>query len=213
MLYSFMRYFQCFSSPFPVFIIISICAHSHGSVKHWWHSSQSTDGCMLTSTKISYLGSFCSSYEIDVSVILQVTWCSYRLYFYLKIMSVIFYVVSCDILLCLQHILNWWCWIFENILYVYAVWKHSYISMYMCTCKWLRYFILSYIVSVWYFIFFDVSTFICYVLSCGILISHMIYIILIINLNMLFNFNFLFWKKLLTYVYTSLSLTAALNNM
>ena len=47
-----MRYFQCFSSPFPVFIIISICAHSLGSVKHWSHSSQSIDGCTLTSTKI-----------------------------------------------------------------------------------------------------------------------------------------------------------------
>ena len=106
MLYSFMRYFQCFSSPFPAFIIISICTHSHGSAKHWWHSSQSIDGYMLTSTKISYLGSLCSYDEIDVSVISQVTWCSYRLYFYLKIMSVIFYVVSCDMFLCLQHILN-----------------------------------------------------------------------------------------------------------
>ena len=31
MWYSFTRYFQCFSSPFPAFIIISICTHSHGS--------------------------------------------------------------------------------------------------------------------------------------------------------------------------------------
>ena len=106
MLYSFMRYFQCFSSPFPAFTIISICTNLHGSANHWWHSSQSINWCMLTSTKISYLGHFCSSDEIDVSVISQVTWCSYRLYFYLKIMSVIFYVVSCDVFLCLQHILN-----------------------------------------------------------------------------------------------------------
>ena len=109
---------------------------------------------MVTSTKISYLGSFCSSYAIDMSVILQVTWCLYRLYFYLKIMSVIFYVVSCDMLLCLTHI--YWtneCWIFESILYVYVAWKHSYISMYMCICTWLWYFILSLvIISVWYFI-------------------------------------------------------------
>ena len=58
MLYPFIRYFQWFSSPCPVFIIISICAHSHGSVKHWWHSSQSINGYMVTSTKIWYLGSF-----------------------------------------------------------------------------------------------------------------------------------------------------------
>ena len=36
-LYSFMRYFQHFSSPFPAFIIISLCTHSHSSAKHWWH--------------------------------------------------------------------------------------------------------------------------------------------------------------------------------
>ena len=106
MLYSFMRYFQCFSPPFPAFIIISICTHSHGSAKHWWHSSQSIDRYMLTSTKILYLGSLCSYDEIGVSVISQVTWCLYRLYFYLKIMSVIFYAVSCDMFFCLQHILN-----------------------------------------------------------------------------------------------------------
>ena len=178
----FKRYFQCFNSPFPVFIITSICVHSHGRVKHWWHSSQSIDGCMLTSTKIWYLGSFCISYEIDVHVIWDVIWCSYRLYFYFSIRSVIFYVVSCDMLLCLQHILKWSCCIFEPILYVYVVWKDNYISMCLCICTWL------------YFIVFDVSTCICYVLLYEILISHMIYIILIINLNMLFNLNFLFWK-------------------
>ena len=106
MLYSFMRYFQCFSSPFPAFIIMSISTHWHGGSKHWWHSSQSTDGYMLTSAKISYLESLCSYDEIDVGVISHVIWCSYRLYFYLKIMSVIFYFVSCDMFLCLQHILN-----------------------------------------------------------------------------------------------------------
>ena len=194
MLYYFMRYFQCFSSPFPVFIIISICEHWHGSVKHWWHSSQSIDGCMLTSTKIWYLWSFCISYEIHVSVIWDVIWCSYRPYFYLRIMSVIFFVLSCDVFLCLQHILNWSCSICEHIWYVYVVWKDSYISMYMCIYTWPWKFLLSYIVSVWYFIFFDVSTFVCYVLLYGILIWYGIYIILIINLNMLFNFNFLFWK-------------------
>ena len=52
----------------------------------------------------------------------DVTWCLYGLYFYLQIMSVIFYVVSCDMLSCLQHILNWSCWIFEHIWYVYVVW-------------------------------------------------------------------------------------------
>ena len=164
MLYPFIRYFQWFSSPFPVFIIISICAHSHGSVKHWWHSSQSIDGYMVTSTKIWYLGSFCSFYEIEVSVIWDVTWCLYRLYFYLQIMSVIFYVVSCDMLSCLQHILNWSCWIFEHIWYVYVVWQESYISMYMCICTSLWYFVLWYIVSVWYFMFlmFQHSSFLCY---------------------------------------------------
>ena len=153
MLYPAMRYFQWFSLPFPIFIIISMCAHSHGSVKHWWHSSQSIDEYMVTSTKIWYLGSFCSFYEIAVSVIWDVTWCLYRLYFYLQIMSVIFYVVSCDMLSCLQHILNWSCWIFEHIWYVYVVWQDSYISMYMCICTSLWYFVLQYIVSVSYFMF------------------------------------------------------------
>ena len=41
---SFMRYFQCFSSPFLAFIIMSICTHSHGSAKHWLHSSLSIHG-------------------------------------------------------------------------------------------------------------------------------------------------------------------------
>ena len=49
---SFMRYFQCFSSPFSAVIIMSICTHSHGSAKNWWHSLQSINGYMLTSTKI-----------------------------------------------------------------------------------------------------------------------------------------------------------------
>ena len=148
---------------------------------------------MLTSTKIWYLGSFGISDEIDVSVIGDVIWCSYRLYFYFNIMSVIFDVVLCDMLWCLQHILNWSCWFFEHILYVYVVSKDSYISMYMCFCTWLWYFIMWYIVSMIFHIFY-VSSYICYVVLYGILKSHMIYIILIRNLNMLFNFNFLFWK-------------------
>ena len=92
---SFMRYFQCFSSPFPAFIIMSICTHSHGSAKHWLHSSLSIHGYMLTSTKIEFLGSLCSSDEIELSVISKVTLCSYRLYFCVKIISVILHVVSC----------------------------------------------------------------------------------------------------------------------
>ena len=142
MLYHVMRYFEWFNLPFHVFIIISMCAHSHGSVKQWWHSSQSIDGYMIISTKIWYFGSFCSFYEIAMSVIWNVTWCLYGLYFYLQIMSVIFYVVSCDMLSCLQHILNWSCWIFEHIWYVYVVWQDSYISMYMCICTSLWYFVL-----------------------------------------------------------------------
>ena len=63
-----MRYFQCFSSSFPAFIIMSICTHSHDSAKHWLHSSLSIHGYMLASTKIEFLGSLCSSDEIDVSV-------------------------------------------------------------------------------------------------------------------------------------------------
>ena len=51
---SFMRYFQCFSSPFPAFIIMSICTHSHGSAKNWLHSSLSIHRYMLKSTKIEF---------------------------------------------------------------------------------------------------------------------------------------------------------------
>ena len=91
----FMRYFQYFSSPFPAFIIMSICTYSHGSAKHWLHSSLSIHWYILTSTKVEFLGSLCSSDETDLSVIQQVTLCSYRLYFCLKIMSVILHVVSC----------------------------------------------------------------------------------------------------------------------
>ena len=92
----FMRYFQCFSSPFSPVIIMSICTHSHGSAKHWWHSSPSIYGYMLTSTKISFVESLCSYDEIDVSVISQVTSCSYWLYFYVNITSVTLFVVSYD---------------------------------------------------------------------------------------------------------------------
>ena len=49
---SFMRFFQCFISPFPAFIIISICTHSHVNAKHWWHTSISIHRYILTSTKI-----------------------------------------------------------------------------------------------------------------------------------------------------------------
>ena len=44
--------FSVFQLTFPAVIIMSICTHSHGSAKHWWHSSQSIDGYMLTPTKI-----------------------------------------------------------------------------------------------------------------------------------------------------------------
>ena len=164
MLYSFMRYFQCFSSSFPVFIIISICAHSHDSVKHWWQSSQSINGCMLTSTKIWYLESFCSSYEIDVSVIWHVICCSYRLYFYLKIITVIFYVVSCEMLLCLQHILNWSCWIL-NIYYMCMLCES--IVIYQCTCVFvldygILYCNILYLYDISYFLMCQYSSIMCY---------------------------------------------------
>ena len=91
----FIRYFQCFSSSVPAFIIISICTHSHGSAKYLLHNSLSIHRYMLISTKIEFLGSLCSSDEIDLSVISLVTFCSCRLYFCLKNMSVILHVVSC----------------------------------------------------------------------------------------------------------------------
>ena len=64
-----MKYFQCFSPPFSAFIIMSICTHSHGNAKHWLYRSQSIHREMVTSTKIEFLGSLCSSDKIDVSVI------------------------------------------------------------------------------------------------------------------------------------------------
>ena len=85
--------FQCFSSPFFAVIIMSICTHSHGSAKHWWHSSCSVVRYMLTSVKISFVETLCSYDEMHVSVISQVTSYSYQLYFYVNIMSMTLYVV------------------------------------------------------------------------------------------------------------------------
>ena len=163
MLYSFMIYFQCFSSPFPVFIIMSICAHSHGSVNHWWHSSQSINGYMVTSTKIWYLGSLCSFYAIHVSVIWGVTWCLYRLFLFAN--------HECDILCCFMGyvvmsqtyielmMLNFWAYMIciccvRGQLYINV---HVYLYITMV-------FLLWYIVSVWYFIFlmFQHSSVLCY---------------------------------------------------
>ena len=44
--------FKGFSSPFSAFIIMSICTHSHGSAKCWWHSAISIHMYVVTSTKI-----------------------------------------------------------------------------------------------------------------------------------------------------------------
>ena len=189
MLYPVMRYFQWFSLPFPVFIIISMCAHSHGSVKHWWHSSQSIDGYMVTSTKIWYLGSFCSFYEIAVSVIWDITWSLYRLYFYWQIMSVIFYVVSCDMLSCLQHILNWSCWIFEHIWCVCCVTGELYINVHVYLYITMVFYTVNCICIIFHvFWCFNIHLFCAIV--CNTDITYHIY-----HFNhkyMLFNFNFLF---------------------
>ena len=53
-------------------IIMSICTHSHGSAKQWWHSAWSMVWYMLTSTKISFVKTLWSYDDMDVSVILQV---------------------------------------------------------------------------------------------------------------------------------------------
>ena len=138
MLYPFIRYFQWISSSCPVFIIISICAHSHGNVKHWWHSSESINGYMVTFTKIWYLGRFCSFYEIEVSVMWDVTWCLYRLYFYCQSWVsyfMLFYVICC-------HVYNIYWTHHVEFLSIYDVLQESYISMYMCICTSLWYFVL-----------------------------------------------------------------------
>ena len=96
---------------------------------------------MLTSTKI-FLGSLCSYDEIDVSVISQVTLCSYRLYFYLNITSVILHVVSC-----------------HTCFYLYNIYRNSNVKffrkydmcmlcesivMYQCTCVFVNDYDISY---------------------------------------------------------------------
>ena len=52
--------FSVFQLTFFAVIIMSICTHSHGSAKHWWHSSWSIVWYMLTSTKISFVETLCS---------------------------------------------------------------------------------------------------------------------------------------------------------
>ena len=44
--------------------------------------------------------------------------------------------------------------IFEQIWYVYVVWQHSYVSMYICIYQWLLYLILTYILLLSYLVFF-----------------------------------------------------------
>ena len=117
---SFMRYFQYFSSPFPAVIIMSICTHSHGSAKHWWHSSQPINGNMLTSTKISFVESLCSYDETDVSVISQVTSCSCIDYIMCK-------HYECDIICCFM-------WhVFMCTTYIEIVMRHFWANM-ICVC-------------------------------------------------------------------------------
>ena len=114
--------FSVFQLTFFAVIIMSICTHSHGSAKHWWHSSWSIVWYMLTSTKISFVETLCSYDEMHVSVISQVTSYSYWLYFYVNIMSMTLYVVSCDMFFSVQHIYKSSYDIFEQIWYVYVVW-------------------------------------------------------------------------------------------
>ena len=175
----FMRYFQCFSSPFFAVIIMSICTHSHGSTKHWWHSSWSIVWYMLTSTKISFVETLCSYDEMHVSVISQVTSYSYRLYFYVNILSMTLYAVWCDMFFSVQHIYKSSYDIFEQIWYVYVVWQHSYVSMYICIYQWLLYLILTYILLLSYVAFFNSElssaimwTVICYCVEYSYLVSY-----------------------------------------
>ena len=56
--FSFMRFFKCFSLPFPSFMTMLIGTQSHGSEKQWWHNSVSMHGYILTSTKRSFFGNF-----------------------------------------------------------------------------------------------------------------------------------------------------------
>ena len=168
MLYPVMRYFRWLSLPFHAFIIISMCAHLHGSVKHWWHSLQSINEYMVTSTKIWYLGSFCSFMKLQ--------WVSYEMLHdvYMDYISIcksweIFYVVSCDMLSCLQHILNWSCWIL-SIYDVCMLCDRAVI--YQCTCVFVHhygilYFNILYLYHISCFWCFNIHLF---VLLYGILI-------------------------------------------
>ena len=47
--------FSVFQLTFFAVIITSICIHSHGSAKQWWHSSWSIVWYILTSTKILFV--------------------------------------------------------------------------------------------------------------------------------------------------------------
>ena len=47
--------FSVFQLTLFAVIIMSICTHSHGSAKQWWHSSWSMVWYMLTSTKTSFV--------------------------------------------------------------------------------------------------------------------------------------------------------------
>ena len=60
---------------------------------------------------------------------------------------------------------------------------------------------------------FHVSTINCHVVSCAILVSHVMYVILIIYLTMFFNFQGIFWNTLLTYLNTYICTTATLHHM
>ena len=64
--------FSVSANLFFAVIITSICIHSHGSAKQWWHRSWSIVSYILTSTKISFVKTLWSHDDTDISVILQV---------------------------------------------------------------------------------------------------------------------------------------------
>ena len=165
----FMRYFQCFNSPFFAVIIMSICTHSHGSAKQWWHSSWSIAWYMLTSTKVSFVEILCSYDKIHGSVVSQVTSYSYRLYFYVNIM---FFHVICF------SVYN----IFTN---PHMTFLSKYdmcmlcdsIVMYQCTYVFINdllYLILTYILLLSYvaFFLFQQWTVMCYCVEYSYLVSY-----------------------------------------
>ena len=143
-------------------------------------------------------------------MISQVTSYWYWLYFYVNIMSMTLYVVSCDMFVCVQHIQKASCDIFEQIWYVNVVWQHSYVSMYIGIYQWLLYLILTYIVLLSYLAFFDISTVNCHLLLCELssTIVWNTYILCHIyhfreKFQCVVQFSMFFLKILLTYVNTS----------